>query len=519
MRGNVFKIYYSELLFILIFCFIYFTKTNSILNSDTDLLWNIRQGDWILENKKLIMNKEIFTYLFDENNWTYLSWIANIIFSFLYKIGGFSAVIVFVELLITFTLYLVFKYLVNKKVNPFKAFFIIFLYSLYYMIHWLPRNVLFSYFFIVVWFIIIDAYYSEKDKKKLYFLPILNIIWVNIHSSFLYGFIIGAMFLFGMILEGLLEKNWEKIKETKFLFFIGFISFLTTFLNPFGWKGHLEFLNSFIYSKKSYEFFYSRIMEYLSFDFHGGILFNLLFVILIFLILFYKKKKLNLPYIFLFVFWQNSGLKFSRHIAVFGLIIMLTLPQMIEIDIKFNWLIKFKKYLSKFNIFHSNSKYFDVRIFVVIVALFFIFGIQKTFENFNGIKMEIFNKRFPVASTEYLKKNRIEGNGFNNYFAGGYLIWEFYPEKIVFMDPRATVYPEETLESFYHIYDFGNYAFKLLEVYNIKWLFLSKEDFTAIALRYREDIVDIVYEEEQYVIYKLKENKNWLDEKEVDINE
>lgn len=47
--------------------------------------------------------------------------------------------------------------------------------------------------------------------------------------------------------------------------------------------------------------------------------------------------------------------------------------------------------------------------------------------------------RFPEKITEYLKANPVKGEMFNDIRYGGYLIWEFYPGKKVFIDGRLVI--------------------------------------------------------------------------------
>jgi len=53
----------------------------------------------------------------------------------------------------------------------------------------------------------------------------------------------------------------------------------------------------------------------------------------------------------------------------------------------------------------------------------------------------------PVAAVRYLKTHRIEGNGFNLYEWGGYLIWEA-PQIPVFIDGRADVYYGDPFDAY-----------------------------------------------------------------------
>ena len=95
------------------------------------------------------------------------------------------------------------------------------------------------------------------------------------------------------------------------------------------------------------------------------------------------------------------------------------------------------------------------------------------------------------------------------------MICEYYPKRVVSMDPRATVYPMNIVLENYRIEGFAYDAFELMEKRKIKWLFISNDSFLSKGVAYRKDIVDEKYRDDFYVIYELKKGKKWTDKKEM----
>jgi hypothetical protein len=56
--------------------------------------------------------------------------------------------------------------------------------------------------------------------------------------------------------------------------------------------------------------------------------------------------------------------------------------------------------------------------------------------------------RFPEKITEYLKANPVPGEMFNDIRYGGYLIWEMYPQKKVFVDGRLLIRSAQFFEEY-----------------------------------------------------------------------
>lgn len=96
-----------------------------------------------------------------------------------------------------------------------------------------------------------------------------------------------------------------------------------------------------------------------------------------------------------------------------------------------------------------------VRIFLPAIYLLLVVSIV-LFSN--GMLSDIFRlspeKGFGLASgnssaAEFIKKNRLRGPIFNNYDAGGYLIYYLFPDERVFVDNRPEAYPDVFLKQVY----------------------------------------------------------------------
>jgi hypothetical protein len=62
------------------------------------------------------------------------------------------------------------------------------------------------------------------------------------------------------------------------------------------------------------------------------------------------------------------------------------------------------------------------------------------------------SENFPKAAVDWLLENKSQGNLFNSYGWGGYLIWKTYPEYRVYIDGRADVYGDKFIFDYMTIY-------------------------------------------------------------------
>ncbi|PIP87416.1 hypothetical protein COW81_00305, partial [Candidatus Campbellbacteria bacterium CG22_combo_CG10-13_8_21_14_all_36_13] len=77
----------------------------------------------------------------------------------------------------------------------------------------------------------------------------------------------------------------------------------------------------------------------------------------------------------------------------------------------------------------------------VIVFLFFAGTTAKS--------MSVAAPEYVDGAVNFVLENDIQGNMFNNFDIGGYLIYRLYPDRKVFVDNRPEAYPAEFFEKVY----------------------------------------------------------------------
>jgi hypothetical protein len=87
----------------------------------------------------------------------------------------------------------------------------------------------------------------------------------------------------------------------------------------------------------------------------------------------------------------------------------------------------------------------------------------------------------PTAAIDFVKRNNIAGNVFNNQQFGGYLIWSGIP---VFIDGRLEVYGDAFVHKYAQTIGLtdGAKAFAVLDEYDVKWTLLNPSEPLVGAL-------------------------------------
>jgi hypothetical protein len=112
-------------------------------------------------------------------------------------------------------------------------------------------------------------------------------------------------------------------------------------------------------------------------------------------------------------------------------------------------------------------------------------------------------KRFPVNAVEFLKKEPIMGNMFNNDEFGDYLIFAAWPAYRVFMDGRSDMYGERYGSAYFQVAQAQRGWKEILAKYDITWVFFDTESPLTSALLEQKDWQPI-YSDELATIFVKK---------------
>ncbi len=489
---------------------------------DPDLGWHIKTGELMWEYKT-IPHTDWYSYTMPDFAWIDHEWLTEIFMYQVYQAAGMGALNIFFALLVVF----VFGFLIGETVlvkprweNRILLGVLAILASTAFLG---ARPQMFTLLFVSLVLLIINRLIKNEKTRAVWFLPPLFLLWVNMHASFLAGFMILAVYLLTEKIKiGRLQKKgeneWVKKDRTltgaawKKLFIASALSFPAIFLNPYCYKILIELKRTF-----TDPFAPNFIMEWLSPNFHQTA--GLLFLFLVFLlleILFLSKKKIDPTQFILITIFMWLGFQANRHIPLFTLILlpflleaMNAVPETITLGTLKNKFISLSLVLF-FTIF---AVYFSS--FSSSMAMLFD---QKSFASLNG---------YPENALKFLSNNPEKGNVFNNYGWGGYMIsnsvkcgkpltQEFLRTKNetiecspkVFIDGRMAHWKtkeREILREYADIYSVPDNFDELIEKYDISWVLVERNSFMGKILKLTPGW-ESIYEDDLAVILRKTEN-------------
>lgn len=445
-----------------------------------DLGRHLKNGELILSGDFRVLSQNLYSYTFPDYPFINHHWLSGVIFYLVFWIAGFGGLHAFFIFLSLITFWLFFD--TEVKESSFytgSVLALLLIPVIGYRTEIRPE--VFSYFFCGFFIWLLTKHAKENGiEKRLYLLPFLMILWVNLHIYFFLGF-----FLIGIFW---LEKYIQKIFIKKSLFsfdkdlsLVLGLTVLASLINPFGYK---LFLHPFeIYGNYGY-----RVLEEQSVFFLQKLIvlpaiayFELGFGILVlswFFALFKFKKTTALSSGFISsaifsVVFSVLGWEMVRNFSLFGLFV---LPLA-----SFN-LRDLPSYISK------QSKYLILPI--LGVALIFVLVLNSSY--FEARNYGVGLSQGEDGGAKFFISANLTGPVFNNYDIGGYLIYYLYPKERVFTDNRPEVYPSGFFQNIYIPAQQDQKKWQELD---------SKYHFNAIFF-YRRDATDWG---QQFLVSRIKD--------------
>ncbi len=436
---------------------------------DPDFGWHIRNGQ--IFSTSGIFYTDPYSYTMSTFPVVSHEWLSEVFIFLVYRDLSFVGLsLIFTLAFFLSIIFLLFVFLKDYKKDFLRKFFLF-----YVGVFILVASVFLSFFSVRpqvlgwgIWSIFACVLLNERIFKKYkFFLPLLVLIWANIHGSFAVG-IVSMSLVFGIRSLRSKKIEWSNI-------LILLTSFLFTFINPFGGALWREVISTF-----SSRILRANIGEWGSI-FVSFNLSILAFLALSIIFIFRYRKKFRLEEIVLFFLLLAQSVTSVKNIpiwAIFSLVIIFKSFYFFERDLP-----KDRGLTSRL----KKSGLFFLSFSSVLFLLNFYLNLGNKF-----ILNE--NTFYPRDAVLFLKANEPKGNIFSEYGYGGYLIWK-YPSKKVFVDGRMAIwnFNPDTTQTQNAFNDYlkvisGDLDFeKIFEKYNIDAVLWPKDETRGISLTFRMD--------------------------------
>ncbi len=392
--------------------------------ADWDLWHRLAAGKLFLETGS-VAKVDIFAYTPTKELWIDHEWLSGVIFYYLGdKFGEWGlGYLKFFLILFTFLpVFLVNKLKAGNNEKYRIVFYIVFLYAILFGFLDTIRSQAFTFAFFAIWIYLLELVKRKKNSLLIVF-PLMTILWANIHGGFLAG--LGILGIYGV---GELLNRRESAKY----FITAGICALATLVNPYG----LQYWNYLVDAVMLNRTF---ITEWQSLDLFGPFIIAMgfkLFLIMTILALPYvlreKFTKINWSEILILTITCYLSLKHIRHNVFFVIASAAYMQEYFYSSVKY-YLSFIPETLKKFSK-HGIFSYMNfAKEFLIYGIIFFLGFLTVTFVPF---KVKVSEKKFPVKSVEFIKKNQLSGNLLVLFNWGSYALWNLYPQCRISIDGR-----------------------------------------------------------------------------------
>jgi hypothetical protein len=473
----------SDLIFVALLGLLVFTALSVRLLGDAGIGWHIRAGQLILDTHT-IPRVDPFSATPSTTTagqpWFAWEWLYDVVVGWLDRAAGLNGVVLFTALIIAMVFSWTFRLLLRRGTNLLVALILVLLAASAAMIHFLARPHVVSWLFTVAWFWILEAAEQGRsgsdadssdfpsdvsaikaERSRLWLLPLLMLVWVNVHGGFLIGFVLLAIYWFSAawqwsrLSEGRFEDVLQKIRagrRFRALTLTGILSAAATLVNPYGLELHIH-----IYRYLSNRFLMDHIDEFQSPNFHyvaqkcfAGLLLLTLVALTV------KRREVGVSQGLVVLFAVYSGLYAARNIPVSSLLIILVIGPWLsdamrplaERGVGIRWRgLASAPFLRRMEAIELSLRGHLWPLAAVALTCW-VAAHGGRLGPTPLMDAHFDAKRFPVAAVDYLEKQDVQGPLVSPDYWGGYLIYQLYPRVRMVVDDRHDFYGEEFLKSY-----------------------------------------------------------------------
>jgi len=239
----------------------------SALLADPNTGVHVRAGEWMLSHHA-IPRQDVFSFTLAGRTWCDWEWLSDVLYAVLFRVRGLSAIVAF-HLALLVLISLILYRTARLRVGPTMAFAVTCLLMATTTIHWLARPHFFTWFFLGVFSYLLERADVTGDYRSLLALPIVTILWVNLHPGFVAGLLVLSAWSVSALLRRWLPGDSQdrcRGRNQAFWFCLTLGACLAaTCVNPYFWRldGHIV---PYLFSSRSVT---SHVAEWLSPDFRN----------------------------------------------------------------------------------------------------------------------------------------------------------------------------------------------------------------------------------------------------------
>ncbi|HPR65290.1 MAG TPA: tetratricopeptide repeat protein [Thermoanaerobaculia bacterium] len=458
-----------------------------------DIGFHLRVGESILSGHGWPAN-DTFTFTRTDQPYVDTSWGFQLLASSIYRLAGPEGLVLGNMVLVLLLFFLIHRTVTLYQPNPTISLLLLGLGVVASETRFKVRPEMVSYLLLALLLYILHRH-SQGRKAPLFLLPVIFLLWINLHALFVLGWVV----LVFMVAGGWLTRK----KPDRSLLTWSALCFPVTLINPYGWKGVLFPFTLLMHFDRQ-GIFAESISELVSpFDFHYFSnlpfypfipinFFRILVILSVFSLLPLLRRR-QWTFLMLWAPFLYLSVKMVRNIPLF---VIVCLP-MVALGLS-SWSFRLK-------VLRKPAIRVAVPLILVVVLAGMNLRVITGAYYIGSRRHDRFGCRFntlmlPVRASDYAKEAGFTGPMLNSLGYGGYLMWDL---KIpVFIDGRLEVMGEDFYRMYKSILSSPTRREQIVEQYEIQWaVFSHAEDPDLLLSLFRDSQWRLVYVDGLSVIF------------------
>ena len=490
--------------------------TSGIEIKDLDLWLHLKMGQ-VISAQHAVPSSDVLSCTIVGKPWVNHEWLFQVLVYQINQCFGFDGLIMMQTVVVVATLFILLL-LGYQRDRQWLVAFLLLLLLLVYQTRFTIRPDIFSLLFLVMFVHILSAHLSRRSS--LYALVAMQVIWTNMHGFFFFGPLLA---LIGVGVEAAkrhlpLPWQWKETGrlndvEYRHLKIAVVVLLAATCINPLWFEGALYPWRVMAGLGTDSKIFFKHIYELQQPIAWANVwtVNNLYYKLLIFISalgFIFNYRRIDLSALVLWGIFLAFSLGAIRNLIFFGVIAYLVCLVNAS-HIVWSRIVPLRftqeKFKSITSILIKGALIMWMMNFGMHIAAngYFDFDTYERKSEFGGVS----KRNYPTKAVDFLVRNQIKGNFFNDFNSGAYLVGRAYPDIKVFIDGRTEVYGAEFFQRYQKIWKDGNRSefISLARANNITGAFLNNtnQEIPKPALRmfYRLKGWSMVYFDDDAVIF------------------
>ena len=452
---------------------------------DLDLWLHIGVGKFIMLHR-YVPPYDILSFTIAGTPWINHEWLFQVIVYNIYNIWGPDGLIQMQVAVVMLTMLLLLFLGYNKDKQLILAY-VLYLVGMVYAQRFTIRPDIYSLFFFVFYIFVLALHIDKKWATPA--LVIIQVLWTNIHGFFFFG---PLFVLIGLLSEWIkryvkLPYEWntsgrltnEEFRRLKFIFLLVVLACL---INPYTLKGAWYPISVFFSLSGENKIFFKYIQELQKpitlqtlWDTAQFATYKLLIILSVVSFIF-NRRRIDISALFFWLVFLIFSLQAVRNAVFFAFAAYLVIITNI-VNVSYKDIVPLRFTGKKFLYLTSAvvKLLFVIWIFQLGEGIaangYYDFDKYERKSEFGGIS----KRGTPSKAVDFLVQNNIQGNFFNDFNSGAYLVGHAFPSIRVFIDGRTEVYGGKFFEQYQKIWEQGDTELfeQMVKKHNITGAFLN----------------------------------------------